>query len=147
MGSQFPQLRGLSEDVARKWHGAAVREANASLPAWMKVFRRVWLAYLIVCLCIGFGVWLIPRHWPGVDWIRRYSGLIWVPFHALNVTLIVVVNRRVQKHRKARIEAELAAGRFRHCIVCDYDLRGTPGDTCPECGASVLVPKKASGNS
>ncbi|MEX2214974.1 MAG: hypothetical protein WD768_12640 [Phycisphaeraceae bacterium] len=22
-----------------------------------------------------------------------------------------------------------------HCTVCNYDLRGTPSDTCPECGA------------
>ncbi len=29
-------------------------------------------------------------------------------------------------------------GRFLKCVSCDYDLRGTPGRTCPECGASVM---------
>lgn len=34
-----------------------------------------------------------------------------------------------------------ASGRYIHCISCHYDLRGTPGPTCPECGASVLAEK------
>lgn len=30
-------------------------------------------------------------------------------------------------------------GKYLKCITCGYDLRGTPGPTCPECGASVLA--------
>ncbi len=32
-----------------------------------------------------------------------------------------------------------AAGKLLNCSFCDYDLRGTRGRTCPECGASLML--------
>lgn len=37
--------------------------------------------------------------------------------------------------------AEEARRREAFCLKCGYDLRGTPGPICPECGAVILYSK------
>ena len=42
----------------------------------------------------------------------------------------------VQESRK---RLALSVGKYPRCLACDYDVRGTPGDHCPECGAALLL--------
>lgn len=51
--------------------------------------------------------------------------------------------REVKSIRRRDVHGYLATistnGRLHHCLVCNYNLRGSTSHTCPECGEAVLI--------
>jgi hypothetical protein len=79
--------------------------------------------------------------WLGASYLYGrgvHSLLIWIliPQWALTYAL----HRRIRRRVRAKVEAELSGGRLKTCLECGYDLRGTVGERCSECGALVVVP-------
>ena len=57
---------------------------------------------------------------------------------SLPVPLIQPVNVALMRPRlRSFIRRTWKAGRPPICYLCQYDLRGTPGPSCPECGAEI----------
>lgn len=88
-----------------------------------------------------------------VVWAVVYITLIYLDRHGLwsaMVTLFMVILWYPFEWIKPR--RRLAAAflkmniRPSHCAYCEYDLRGSPGDTCTECGTR-LAPQPTAGAS
>jgi hypothetical protein len=133
--NQYPQLEGMDREVARKWLKSCRREALRGLSRWGQTLRfgniAIAIAYSLLALAV-FGGLLGTAH-------IRFP--VQIVLFGVGFTWFFYFRRALDRAVQRRTNAELMRGRFLSCIACDYDLRGTPGDTCPECGASVLVPR------
>jgi hypothetical protein len=89
--------------------GWAVRADERSGPAWSKSFA-------------GLGLSKGREPWYLVQWV------VTVPFPWLlavaSIPCVLWLVMRLRRHPSG------------FCRRCDYDLRGSPGPTCPECGAA-----------
>jgi len=67
--------------------------------------------------------------------------LNWVVF--LSVVCVIAALRRVLIYQSLRtvvarmLKHAAVPQRWANCNECDYDLRGTPGWNCPECGTAI----------
>ena len=114
------------------------------------------LGSLVGVLCIGMAAWLwvVERHRP---WLRR-AGPALLAFvivqgvlgglrvTQLSLTLAVIHGVAAQVFLCLTVLVAAATGR--HCVPglcgrCGYDLRGSDGATCPECGAGMGTPTRA----
>jgi uncharacterized paraquat-inducible protein A len=68
------------------------------------------------------------------DWI---SFAAWLTF--LNFPLLLIIGNGKWFPKLEPQPPTDASGKYLRCIACEYDLRGTPGPTCPECGVSVMA--------
>jgi hypothetical protein len=57
---------------------------------------------------------------------RAVGGPTWIPGVLLLIPPAIALRRRARTHRRRRLGL---------CLTCGYDLRGSAGDRCPECGA------------
>ncbi len=79
---------------------------------------------------------------PGInlwDFADLINWFIWFGFWSF--PLVILMCRVAYKAIYGTGQQVDSSGRFLKCQVCQYDLRGTPGHSCPECGASVLSNK------
>jgi hypothetical protein len=125
----------MDREVARKWLKSCRREALSGLPRWGQTLRfasiAIATAYSLLALAVFVGQLGTPHIGFPVQIVLFGVGFAWFFYF----------RRAVDRAVKRRTIAELMRGRFLNCIACDYDLRGTPGEKCPECGASALVPR------
>lgn len=77
---------------------------------------------------------------------QSHSAPGWVAWPAYAVTLgllAAIVYQALLAGVRADLRKSFAhlapKGRLEKCLDCDYDLRATPGPTCPECGSSVTL--------
>ena len=109
----------------------AALERAEPLAKWV---GQPWAVYPLVLLLFCMNLFLPDRY--SLWWIAMLlavgGGLIWV-----NGRHGVAVAARVGDLLAARSSPD---GRLPRCLVCRYDLRGTPGDVCTECGEPVHVP-------
>lgn len=72
--------------------------------------------------------------------IRRFRVTLWLPLSLIVLVLMFMLWRKVH-HRRRCLRMGL-------CLKCQYDLRGSPGPLCSECGLhrDEIVPKYATKN-
>jgi hypothetical protein len=129
MGGEPPTLNTYPKPVVKRWTKAARRQFLAERP-WYRLAARAFAVALLVNVLL-----LISS--------MRNPEIIFFVGSYLILGAMVVAGRlavgRIRRAIRLRLEADLCRGRFPYCIRCDYDLRGTSGEKCPECGASVLA--------
>ncbi len=118
------RTRGEAQTAARAGKmDIAIKAAAASFPAF------VWLATVVALLSIA-GVILVPPHLivKGYVFWPVFIGILGLLATAFLWPLIMSVRCGL------RITDHLLRVR---CVACGYDLRGTPGDRCSECGMAL----------
>ncbi|MFK7790418.1 MAG: hypothetical protein AB8C95_13110 [Phycisphaeraceae bacterium] len=90
---------------------------------------------------ILFAFVLIATTTVGVVVSRRFSDSDMVGFGALaGIFIIAVIDNVLHHKRTENIFTQLlfeSGIRPNHCLKCKYDLRGSAGNNCPECGESL----------
>jgi hypothetical protein len=112
-------------------------EERSKLP-W-RVWRGLMYVYVLLMPLLGFSTMsMLPRRIPEpsmLPWL-----LVGVAMFGLIIPCAVVwLDSRMRRRIGRRVVDELGGGRLRVCLKCGYDLRGTPGEVCSECGASVYL--------
>ena len=78
---------------------------------------------------------------------RPVFGLVFLPLMAASLGIVPAMVHS-DRDRLRRVIAIYANGqRLPICARCDYDLRGTESETCPECGAPTRLRPTASPDS
>jgi len=123
-------------------------------------FNRVLFVYVTWQLLVGLViasafVYLIPqgyvvlnqrpsgspefsRAWSLNDLLQWTIGYCW-----FSTPLLLFASRGIWVLIVRPIPAVDKNGRFLNCTKCRYDLRGSPGSTCPECGVAVMAQGKS----
>jgi len=114
---RFPDARGRAA-VWNRASGSIVRSG------------RFWLL-LVVTICVSFVAAGRVFATPYIPHAPFVICLVMVPSAYLMFALVF----RVRITR--RLRQELRARGIIICLRCGYDLRGSPGRSCPECGAPV----------
>ena len=125
--AHFPELRAFPREAALRRLEIFEREERRASAGWLRL--AYWGLAFWVFLWIG-GMYLYGQ--------GLHSQGIWmlIPQWLFTYALHLRIRRRVA----AKVEAELSGGRLKSCLECGYDLRGTTGVRCSECGALVIVP-------
>jgi hypothetical protein len=79
----------------------------------------------LVATCLGFMPVTAHAH------ERTLNFTLWIVTSLVSIVVFFASAVRYLRHRR---EPTLGL-----CSACGYDLRGTPGRTCPECGAGPLT--------
>jgi hypothetical protein len=124
----YPELDRFPRGEALARLNEYEREERAACQPWLRSFH--------VLMALGM-VALVAACFFAGDMAQIGLSLFQVPI------LIVqfVLYRRLRRRVRARMTMEFGAGRLGTCLECGYDLRGTPGDRCSECGAPITVSK------
>jgi hypothetical protein len=129
---QYPELRGFPRGRANVLVRRYEREEKSTRP-WRLISAVFWPYMLLLCT------------WPiWINWLfsEAYAEFAFVAFSLLLVPFVIatlLLHDSMQKRVSLRVVDELGGGRLRVCLKCGYDLRGTPGEVCSECGASVYL--------
>lgn len=138
----FPGLAGLPLEAAWARYRAAAREERRTLEPW---YTAVHVAPWIVL--VGFLAWMGWRIWrlstgvlPATAVPRLLHWMPWIvaSLNAAVIGMALAFQRRLKRRVSARLEAEREMGRLPECLRCGYDLRGSAGERCPECGEALV---------
>lgn len=107
---------------------------RAARPGWRSRSRLLWMLMLAAVV----GVWLVVI----VTLPKRSAWREVSPFGLAAV--VVAINHFYYASQRGRlrqyVQANLPEVCGTHCLRCEYDLRHTAGDTCPECGEPIPRP-------
>lgn len=132
--SSLPELRRLDPVQKRGVVHQALRHPNMIL--------------LALAMILGLGVGVVATAIM-LHLLRKSFGPAGVAIGGGGMALILCALfhqffARMSRHGvRAIIKQHLRAGRFQVCLHCGYDQRGHQRDTCPECGASILIQPRA----
>jgi uncharacterized paraquat-inducible protein A len=150
MGRKHPDLCHLSAKAQNIvwWKFAQHRKFWRHL-LWVLIFLNVYFVGLFLLLRLL--LYIFPM--TVFTTLHDYKPWIYCFLNFLIVCSVVTFSKRwivtpvyfyVERNRlhKFVIERYVRDGRFTVCLECDYDLRGSRSETCPECGTPVAYPPK-----
>lgn len=115
----------------------AIQNLPAHQHAWVHL-KALSTSWFHLCLLIVYTLWFI------FFFILIFNDRIHL--WALIVNLIVILSFfpfQMVTPKKRLAEAFLKLNiRPSHCGYCEYDLRATEGDSCPECGTRLVAKDK-----
>ena len=122
----IPELEGLPDHARRRIAQHALRDAPRD--------NRAIYAVIVVSLAI-----VLLVQWSWRDVLAQAVHLATLPLLTLVWLTIFFgqVKRRERRLLRRRLRQLYPDGRVNWCIRCDYDLRGSPGPNCPECGEAI----------
>jgi len=127
----FPELKQLPDETRDHLAMTCKRHKVWRIPTWW-LFAFYLLPFVIVWKTIH--EYLLPDGKFG-EWIS--NGIGW----AITMGLIYSIVPATRRFQKFLVQDELNRLRIRTsiCLICHYDLRGTPDEStsCPECGAEI----------
>ena len=117
----IPETRHLSRKVRGLIHNEAqkrlVRQPHAWL--WLVVFVGINVVGVLYLFDSCFGEVLV------FALVVSVSYLLLIP--------------ALRQATRSYLSEHAENGKMKECLECGYDLRGTPGDTCSECGSWIRV--------
>ncbi len=124
----YPELAVFPPEKALLRLQTYTREEIAAVQPW---YTFGWVACILAAVFFFIASLISP-------WMNSLIGLLMnAPFWFCQWLLY----RRIRRRVAIKVAAELTGGRLNFCAECGYDLRGTPGDCCSECGAPIVVPQ------
>lgn len=129
---KHPALAALPREVAKRYLKHVRRRVIRSQPIAARAVRG--LSWLLLAITVVYGMYL---HRSGTSsiymtlivWLTASTGATWATF----------ISNRTKRIVHKRTADLLGTGRFTYCVTCDYNLRNSTSDTCPECGTPVTV--------
>lgn len=125
---QFPELEHLDAEDRR----AVLR--NVRWWVYPLLLLRAFTCAVLAMVGLGlmsvllFGIWDMPV--PAIP-----TGLLTLIF--LVIAYLYQINS-VRRTMRAEIRELVARCGSPLCLSCGYDVRGSPGSRCPECGAPIV---------
>jgi len=98
---------------------------------------RQYVVLMCCYLCLMFTLHILISFKDGSDdSTLSYVLLFFIPI--VGAALMVLMNNYILRRRVERmVRTRWINGRPPNCLACDYDLRGSDGPTCPECGGRI----------
>ncbi len=106
------------------------------------------VTYVSLQLGLGllFVVPIVYQDWMGLQqgytfgWYQfNQHFMVFAGYTIFSVPLLLLVGRGLWIWVIGKPPQVDEAGKYLRCVACNYNLRGTSGKTCPECGESVMA--------
>lgn len=131
---KHPALAALPREVAKRYVQQVRRNVIRTQPTSSRVVRG--LSWILVAFTLAYGMYL---HLSGTKSIYM-TLIVWLSASTCATWATFIANRTKRIVHKRTTDI-LSTGRFTQCVTCDYKLRGSTSDTCPECGTPVTLEK------
>jgi hypothetical protein len=141
--AQHSEFEGMPFAAAWARYEAAVREERRTMDPWYAMADGAYR--VMMAAIVGQAVLRLFRSRLGpamAAWASRGFPMFFVSMIVVAV-IMMVFERRLRRRIAERLAAERELGRLPACLQCGYDLRGTAGGRCPECGTPVEGPAAA----
>lgn len=135
----FPELEHFAsrDDRIRAWAQAK----SAPPPSAIKQLLGLQYLNVAIPLFLGCGLGILLMALADIclrEWAIAYRPPeILFPIVGIAVVLTIVVLRKTTRIRRS-LRIQLNESGFRICTECGYDLRGTDGSVCSECGSEYV---------